>query len=539
MKGLMMDFQLLLPAVLRRAETFFSHKEIVTRQPDKSLHRYTYADMARRTKQLGVALKRLGVKEGERVATLSWNHYQHLEVYFAVPCIGAVLHTLNLRLSPDDLTYIANHAQDKVIIVDQVLLPLFEKFKDKVSPDHIIVIPNGSGSLAPGYLNYEELLADSDPAHYFPFEGDENTAAAMCYTTGTTGRPKGVMYSHRSIILHSMVGAFAEGLAVREADIVLPVVPMFHVNAWGLPFVCTFLGTKQVFPGPHLDGNSLIEFFENEKVTITAGVPTIWLGILSILDANPGKFNLSSLRYMVVGGSAAPRSMIVGFEERHKLKILHAWGMTETSPIGTICGLTSELQKEPKEVQYDYRAKQGLAAPMVEIRARNEEGFVPWDGITMGELEVRGPWISKAYYNTDEQDDKFTVDGWFRTGDIVTIDPRGYIEIRDRSKDVIKSGGEWISSITLESTLMGHPAVAEAAVFAIPDEKWMERPMACIVLKEGKSATADELRQFLEPQFAKFWLPEVYEFVKEIPKTSVGKFRKTALREMYKERGKR
>lgn len=537
MKGLMMDFQLLLPAVLRRAETFFSHKEIVTRQPDKTIHRYTYADMTRRTKQLAVALKKLGIKEGDRVATLSWNHYQHLEVYFAVPCIGAVLHTLNLRLSPDDLTYIANHAQDKIIIVDQVLLPLFEKFKDKIAVEHIIVIPNGTTPLAPGYLNYEQILSSEDPAHYYPFEGDENSAAAMCYTTGTTGRPKGVLYSHRSIILHSMVGAFAEGLAVKEADIVLPVVPMFHVNAWGLPFVCTFLGTTQVFPGPHLDGLSLIELFEKEKVTITAGVPTIWLGILALLDANPRKFNLSSLRCMVVGGSAAPRSMIVGFEERHQLKVLHAWGMTETSPIGTIGGMTSELMKEPKEVQYDYRAKQGIAAPLVEIRARNEDGFIPWDGITMGELEIRGPWISKSYYNTDELEDKFTVDGWFRTGDIVSIDPRGYIEIKDRSKDVIKSGGEWISSITLESALMGHPAVAEAAVFAIPDEKWMERPMACVVLREGKTATAEELRQFLEPQFAKFWLPDVYEFVKEIPKTSVGKFRKTALREMYRDRG--
>lgn len=535
MQGLMMDFQLTVPVILRRAETLFANKTIVTRLPDKSMHRYTYREMGARSRQLGAALKKIGVGEGDRVATLCWNHYQHLEIYFAVPSIGAVLHTLNLRLSADDLAYIVNHAQDKVLIVDQVLLPLYEKFKDRISVKKVVVIQQ-AGPLPPDTFSYEQLLASANNDSIELFNGDENTAAAMCYTSGTTGQPKGVLYSHRSIVLHSMLSAFTDGLAISETDVVLPVVPMFHVNAWGLPFTCTMLGCTQVFPGPHLDPASLLELYEKEEVTISAGVPTIWLGILAILDANPAKYNLSALRCMLVGGSAAPKSMIVGFQERHNLRILHAWGMTETSPLGSVCGLTSELKKLPIETQYTYRAKQGIAAPFVEMRARNENGMVPWDGTTMGELEVRGPWISKAYYNTPDEEGKFTPDGWFRTGDIVAIEANGYIEIKDRSKDVIKSGGEWISSVALEGTLMGHPAVAEAAVFAIPNEKWMERPMAAIVLKEGKHATVEELHAFLEPHFAKFWLPDAYEFVKEIPKTSVGKFKKSTLREMYKGR---
>lgn len=533
MQGLMMNYQLTLPTILRRAETLHLKKEIITRQPDKTIHRYTYADFVLRTKKLSVALQQLGVLPGDRVASLCWNHYQHLEIYFAVPSFGAVLHTLNLRLSPDDLEYIVNHAEDKVIIVDQVLLPLFDKFKDRIHPKHVIVIPNAGQPVPAGMLNYEEVIASGDERKYIPFEGDENTAAAMCYTSGTTGKPKGVLYSHRSIMLHSMVCSYAEGMSVLEADVVLPVVPMFHVNAWGLPFTCAMLGCTIVFPGPYLDPVSLLELFDTERVTITAGVPTIWLAILNTLDANPGKYNVSALRHMLVGGSAAPLSMIKSFQERHGLRILHAWGMTETSPLGSIGVLTSEVQKESKEMQYAYRAKQGVPAAFVEIRGRNENGMIPWDGSTMGELEVRGPWIASSYYKSDELDDKFTLDGWFRTGDIVTIDNRGYIEIKDRSKDVIKSGGEWISSVALEGALMGHPAVAEAAVFAIPSEKWVERPMACVVLKEGKHATKEELNKFLEPMFAKFWLPDAYEFIKEIPKTSVGKFKKSVLREQF------
>jgi fatty-acyl-CoA synthase len=535
MKGLMMDYQLTLPVIMKRAETLHGKKQIITRLPDKSLHRYTYSDFVVRAKKLSVALQQLGVMPGDRVATLCWNHYQHLEIYFAVPSFGGVLHTLNLRLGPDDLEYIVNHAADKVIIVDQVLLPLFDKFKSKINVKHIIVIANAGQPVTDGMLDYEKVLAAGYEKKYVPFEGDENTAAAMCYTSGTTGKPKGVLYSHRSLVLHSMVSAYAEGLSLIESDVVLPVVPMFHVNAWGLPFTCTMLGCTLVFPGPFLDPASLLELFEKEQVTITAGVPTIWLGILNMLDASPGKYNLKMLRRLIVGGSAAPRAMIKGFEERHGLNILQAWGMTETSPLGSVGVLTSEILKRDIETQYDYRAKQGVPSAFVEIRGHNENGMIRWDGHTMGELEVRGPWISSAYYNTPDQADKFTDDGWFRTGDIVTIESNGYIEIKDRSKDVIKSGGEWISSVALEGMLMGHPAVAEAAVFAIPSEKWMERPLACVVLKEGKSATKEELRKFLEPHFAKFQLPDAFEFVKEIPKTSVGKFKKSVLREMYKD----
>jgi len=538
MNGLMMNFPLTLPTIMNRAETLHSKKQIITRLPDKSLHRYTYGDFIIRAKKLSVSLQQLGVKEGDRVATFCWNHYQHLEIYFGVPAFGAVLHTLNLRLSAEDLEYIVNHADDKVIIVDQVLLPLLDKFKDKIKVKHIIVIPNAGQPVPEGTLNYEDVLASGDEEKYIPFEGDENTAAALCYTSGTTGKPKGVLYSHRSIVLHSMVSAYAEGLSLLESDVVLPVVPMFHVNAWGLPFTCTMLGTTIVFPGPYLDPLSLLELFDSEKVTITAGVPTIWLGILNVLDADPNKYNLSALRRMVVGGSAAPRSVIKGFQERHGLNILHAWGMTETSPLGSIAILTGDIQKQDEETQYDYRAKQGRPVSFVEIRGRNENGMIPWDGKTMGELEVRGPWVASAYYDTPDEEDKFTADGWFRTGDIVAIDPEGYIEIKDRSKDVIKSGGEWISSVALESTLMGHPAVAEAAVFAIPHEKWVERPMACVVLKEGKTTTQEELSAFLAPHFAKFSLPDAYAFVKEIPKTSVGKFKKSALREQYHVYGK-
>ena len=535
MNGLMMSYQLTIPTILRRAETLFGHKEIVTKRPDKSIHRYTYSDFAVRTKKLMIALQLAGVKEGDRVATLCWNHYQHLEVYFAVPSMGAVLHTLNLRLSPDDLEYIVNHAEDKLIIVDQVLLPLLYKFKDKINVEKIIVIPTADQPVPDGMLDYENLIAPSDISNFQFLDLDENTAAAMCYTSGTTGRPKGVLYSHRSIVLHSMVSAFADGLGIRESDVVLPVVPMFHVNAWGIPFTCTMLGATQVFPGPYLDPTSLLDLFESERVTVTGGVPTIWLGILNLLDANPKKYKLDALRCLVVGGSAAPKAMIQGFEERHHLNVLHAWGMTETSPLGTVAVLTSELLKEPKNIQFDYRAKQGLPSSFIEIRANSEEGFIPWDGTAMGELELRGPWVANAYYKTQDVEKRFTEDGWFRTGDIVTIDKKGYIEIKDRTKDVIKSGGEWISSVALEGTLMGHPAVAEAAVIAIADAKWTERPLACVVLKEGKQTTDEELHKFLEPHFAKFWLPDAYEFVKEIPKTSVGKFKKSALREMFKD----
>ncbi|MDF2749109.1 MAG: fatty-acid--CoA ligase, partial [Gaiellaceae bacterium] len=428
MNGLIMDYELNVPAILRRAEQLFGHKEIVTRRTDKSFHRYTYAEFAERTKRLTLALKGLGLREGDRVGTFAWNHYQHLEAYIGLPVAGMVTHTLNLRLHPDDITYIATHAGDKALIVDKILWPLAEKFVERVGFEHVIVISD-DGQVPEGTIDYEELLSRADADAFEYAEIDENAAAAMCYTSGTTGQPKGVLYSHRAIALHSLASTQSGTLGVSESDVILPVVPMFHANAWGFPFTCTLVGATQVFPGPHLDPPSLLEAFEQEGVTITAGVPTIWMGILQTLDAEPGKHDLSKLRAMIVGGSAAPQAMIEGFERRHGLHVTHAWGMTEMAPLGTVSELSSREQALPEAEQYAYRAKQGLPAPFVEIRARGEEGLVPWDGAAMGELEVRGAWIASAYYEDDSQADRWTDDGWFKTGDIVTIEPNGYIEI--------------------------------------------------------------------------------------------------------------
>ena len=526
MDGMMMDFQLTLPTLLRRAESYFGRAEIVTRLPDKSFHRYTYADMTRRSRALAVALEGLGLERGDRVATLCWNHHQHVEAYLGVPCGGFVLHTLNLRLHPDDLAYIATHAGDRAVIVDAMLLPLLEQFRDRTPIEHVLVVED----------SYEELLAGADPDAWRDPELDENEAAAMCYTSGTTGMPKGVLYSHRSTMLHTLGVAISAPLDfhLSQRDVILPVVPMFHANAWGYPYVATMLGAKQVYPGPHLDPESLLDAFEQERVTATAGVPTIWFGILQMLDAEPDRWDLSSLKAMLVGGSAAPRAMIAGFKERHGLTVVHGWGMTETSPVASLSDLFPDLADAGDDTRFDYIAKQGLPLPLVELRACDaERNEVPWDGVTMGELEIRGPWVASGYYDTPEQADRWTDDGWFRTGDIVSLDPRGYIQIQDRTKDVIKSGGEWISSVALENALMGHPAVAEAAVIGIPDPKWQERPLAVVVLREGTTATGEELHDFLEPHFAKWWLPERFEFVDAIPKTAVGKFRKTELREMF------
>jgi fatty-acyl-CoA synthase len=528
--GLMMDYQLTLPTLLRRSESYFGANEIATRLPDRSFHRYTYADSCRRARALAVGLAGLGLQQGDRVATLCWNHYQHHEAYLGIPCGGFVLHTLNLRLHPNDLAYIATHAGDRAVIVDRSLLPLLEQFRDRTSIEHVLVVED----------SYEELLATSDPDAWRDPELDENAAAAMCYTSGTTGQPKGVLYSHRSTMLHTLGVAAGNpmSLGISDRDSILPVVPMFHANAWGYPYLATMLGSKLVYPGPYLDPESLLDAFVEERVTWTAGVPTIWLGILQLLDANPGKWDLSRMKGMLVGGAAAPRAMIAGFKERHGMEVVHGWGMTETSPVATTAQLPGDLAHADQETQFDYIAMQGLPLPLVELRNRDADGNVlPWDGDSMGELETRGPWVAAGYYDTPEQAERWTEDGWFKTGDVVAIHPRGFVQIKDRSKDVIKSGGEWISSVELENALMAHPAVAEAAVIAIPDPKWDERPLAAVVLKDGATATPEELRAFLEPSFAKWWLPDRYEFVAEIPKTSVGKFRKTELREMFAHEG--
>jgi len=526
MNGLMMDYQLTLPSLVRRAEAYFGGKEIVSRLPDGSFHRTTHGEACRRARALAVALQQLGLERGDRVATLCWNHYRHHEAYLGIPCGGFVLHTLNLRLHPNDLAYIATHAGDRAVIVDESLKPLLEQFVGRTQIEHVIVVEDA----------YEELLAGADPDAWRDPELDEREAAAMCYTSGTTGLPKGVLYSHRSTLLHTLGVAAGNpmGLGLSESDTLLPVVPMFHANAWGYPYLATMLGSKLVYPGPLLDPESLLDAFVHERVTWAAGVPTIWLGILALLDAHPGRWDLSHMKGMLVGGSAAPRAMIAGFKQRHGLDVVHGWGMTETSPVASVAQLLGDLRDADAETQLDYVAMQGVPLPLVELRNRDADGNVlPWDGESMGELEIRGPWVAAAYYDTPDQADRWTGDGWFRTGDVVTIDPKGYIQIKDRAKDVIKSGGEWISSVDLENALMAHPAVAEAAVIAMPDPKWDERPLAVVVLREGQAASPDELRGFLAPGFAKWWLPDRFEFVAEIPKTSVGKFKKTALREMF------
>lgn len=529
-RGLMMDWPLTLGAIFRRGETLFATCEIVTRLPDKSLYRYSYAAFADRARRLARVLQDLGIERADRVGTLLWNQHQHLEAYFAVPLVGGILHTLNLRLSDDSLAYIIRHADDRALIVDASLLAVLERVRRLVDIPQVIVVGDG---VWPDAMEYESTVARTSPADELP-EGTEDEAAALCYTTGTTGQPKGVLYSHRSLVLHSLNLALPDALGISEGDTIAPVVPMFHVNAWGIPFAAVMLGSKLVLPGPHLDGVSLADLCARERVTLVAGVPTIWMGLLQLLDANPGAYDLSSISRMIIGGSAVPQAMIEAFEQRHGLKVVHAWGMTEMSPVGTVSYVPSAMQDAPQAAQYRQRAKQGRPLPLVEIRSRNAEGLTPWDGTTMGELEVRGPSVASAYFRHEGADDQFTEDGWFRTGDIVTIDDLGAIEIHDRSKDLIKSGGEWISSIALENALMGHPAVAEAAVIRVNHAKWSERPLAVVALKPEAIASPEELRAYLATRFPNFWLPDAFEFIDAIPRTSAGKFQKSVLRERYR-----
>ncbi len=532
----MMNHPLTITHLLERAARYAPRREIVSRRPDRTLHRTTWRDVHARSGRLAHALAKLGVVAGDRVATLAWNHARHLELYLAVPSMGAVLHTLNLRLHPTEIAYIARHAGDKIVVVDETLLPLLAKFIEHVpSIEQVIVMRDTASPLADKYLDYEALLAPESAEYPWPAL-DENAAAMICYTSGTTGNPKGVVYSHRSTVLHTLVACMTDTLGVSESDAVMPVVPMFHANAWGLPFCAAATGAKLVFPGAHLDPASIVELMASERVTLAAGVPTIWIGILALLDQDPSRFDLSSVRSMVIGGAAAPPSMIQGFRARHKLEVTHAWGMTETNPLGTVARIKSHLEDSSEEERLRVRSTQGYAAVFVETRHVDDAGkALPWDGTTMGELEVRGPWVTSGYIG-GEGAEKFTADGWFKTGDVVTIDAEGYVRITDRAKDVVKSGGEWISSVALENALMSHPSVLEAAVFAAKHPKWDERPIAAVVLKPDRTATREELVAHLAPIFPKFWLPDDVIFVAQIPRTSTGKFLKSKLREEYGDR---
>lgn len=533
MRSTMMRVKLTLTHFLERAGRLFGGVEIVSRLPDKSLHRTTYADFHRRARLLAEALQKAGVRKGDRVATLMWNHYAHYEAYFGIIASGAVLHTLNLRLAPDEIGYIASHAQDRFLIVDDILLPLLAQFRDATAIEKIIVVPLTGKPVPEGFIDYEDFLASASGDWDYP-DMDEDDPIAMCYTSGTTGRPKGVVYSHRSQVLHSLVQCIPDSVGISGRDVILPVVPMFHANAWGVPYAACMLGAKMVFPGPHLHPEDLLPLLEGERVTVSCGVPTIWLGMIQLLDRDPGRFRLDPGLRLTVGGSAVPESLIRGFA-RHGIDILQGWGMTETSPLATVSRVNQLLGNLSEDERFATQALQGYPLPLVDLRITGDEGEQPWDGEAVGEIQVHGPWITGSYHELPQSRDSFTADGWLRTGDVAAVTPKGYVRITDRTKDLIKSGGEWISSVDLENAIMGHPAVAEAAVIAVPHPKWAERPLAVVVLREGQSVTPDELRAFLSGRFARWALPDAYQFVPSIPRTSTGKFLKTALRATYKD----
>ncbi|MGH9124809.1 MAG: long-chain fatty acid--CoA ligase [Acidimicrobiales bacterium] len=540
MQGLMQDTPLTLPVVFRRAERFFGDKTIVTagRKPPEGpapTSRSTYRTWAERTRRLGGVLDQLGVSEDGRVATFAWNSTRHLELYFAAPCTGRVLHTLNIRLFAEQLTYIVNHAEDEVIFVDRSLIgALWRLVPTFTTVRHFVVMDDIGGAGPelpedPRLLDYEELVAKADPVEFTV--SDENRAAAMCYTSGTTGNPKGVVYSHRSSVLHSIGAMLADSVAVSERDVVLPVVPMFHANAWGLAHAAAFAGASLVFPGPDMTPAAIADLIERERVTLAAGVPTIWMGMLPLLDGR----DLSALDRIVCGGSAVPKALSEGYKTKTGKPIMHAWGMTETSPLGSVCRQRSTFDALTEEELIEHRASQGIASPLVDMRVVDPDTLeeLPWDGKASGEIQVQGPWVARGYYNDPRSQESFTADGWLRTGDVGTLSPEGYINLVDRTKDLIKSGGEWISSVALENEIMAHPAVAEAAVIAIDDERWGERPLACVVVKTGEALTEAELLDWLRPKVASWWVPEGVVFIDEVPKTSVGKFSKKTLRDRF------
>lgn len=536
MRGTMMNFPLTLTHLLERAGKLFTRVELVTRRPDRTLARCTYGDFCTRARKLASALRTAGLRSGDRVASLMWNTSSHLEAYFGVPCAGGVLHTLNLRLHPSELAYIANHAGDRFLIVEDVLLPTLETFVDQAPFERIFVVPFGSCALdrmRPSCESYEAFLETGNPADPLPAL-DENAAATMCYTSGTTGQPKGVLYSHRALVLHTFAQALTDGFGFRQDDVVMPMGSMFHANAWGYPYTAVMVGAKIVFPGPYADPESLLDLIERERVTLSSGVPTIWVGILDTLNREPQRWKIPKGLRTASAGSAVPEALFRGLDQ-HGIHVFQLWGMTETTPLATACHLSSWMDSLDPDAAYRVRALQGRPMPFVEIRNVADDRELPWDGKSVGELHVRGPWVAASYYNFPESQNRWTPDGWFMTGDVVTIDPDGYVHVADRAKDLIKSGGEWISSVDLENALMGHPGVREAAVIGVPHPKWQERPLALIVRREGYAPSPEELRAFLLQKFAKWQLPDAFVCVEAIPKTSVGKFLKTKMRADYKD----
>lgn len=534
----MMNTPLIMTQIIERAEKYFLKKEVFSRT-DGGIHTFTYAEIVERTRRLTSVLGKFGIETGDRVGTLAWNHHRHLEAYFAIPCHGAVLHTINMRLSPQHISYIINSAEDRLLLIDPDVIPLLEAIKDELTTVEGYIIMTDKDelpetTLSPVY-HYEKLLAEGNPNQPFIQNLDENAPAGLCYTSATTGNPKGVIYSHRGILLHAIALGLTDSTGISERDVALPVVPMFHVNAWGMPFASVWFGTKMVLPGPNFTPKILAELIETQKVTIAAGVPTIWLGLLKELEE--GKYDTSSMRTILCGGSAAPKSMIRAYEKKFNIPFLHAYGMTETSPLVFVAKPKSYQEDLPEDELYSLKAKQGLVAPMIEIKVIGQDGEVKPDGKEMGELLIRGPWVANEYFKGERSEETFK-DGWLYTGDVVTIDEEGFVKIVDRTKDLIKSGGEWISSVDIENTLMAHEGVFEAAVIAMPHDKWQERPVACVVLKDGYKGqvSQEDIIEFLKPQFAKWWLPDEIIFMEAIPKTGVGKFLKRALRDQLNDK---
>jgi fatty-acyl-CoA synthase len=533
MKGSMMDYPLTLQSMLERIPKVYPSVEIVSRCPDGSIHRYRYLDFYRRAKALAAALHRAGLQPGDRVATLCWNHYAHLEAYFGVPAGGGVVHTLNLRLHAQELAFIVNHAQDRFLIVDDVLLPLFEQFRGMVRPERVFVVRHTKEALPQGCEDYEQLLLTGSSDYEFP-RLEEDDAAAMCFTSGTTGNSKGVVYSHRAVILHALAFALPDSFCVSQHDVAMALAPMFHANAHGLPHVAIMLGCKLVLPGRQLAPQSVLELFHDEQVTLATAVPTVWAGILEALEKEPTRWKLTANFRGFVGGTAVPEALVRKLDQLG-LRLIQVWGMTETTPVAVCSTLKAHMREWTEDEQYRVRVRQGRALPFMEVRVVNDHGEAPWDGTTLGELHVRGPWVAASYFNAPGTEDRWTADGWLRTGDIATIDSEGYVQIADRSKDLIKSGGEWISSVDLENALVAHPAVREAGVIAVAHPKWDERPIAVVVLRPSAAATPEELRTFLSSRFAKWQLPDAFVFVDELPHTSTGKLSKLELRKQFAE----